>query len=483
MKKRTVRIARIVGLALLLAAAWSAINTFPLWRDSLFGPPVVFLRNRDVELELYPRGHRSVFVLTNDDLNAETSPEAVEKLRLGLKRMGIPATFFVIPFHYGRAFLEEGTPVVEAMRRLRADGHEIAQHGWRHFCPQGAERGREGAEFLYIGLDEQKERLEAGRRILDELGFHPLGHRSPTFGANRLLFRALEEAGYLYGSDVNYPPRTFQTYFVPGHARRILYPFHPRGMSQLQFICQTDPVVRPAKAARLFETYHRRRGVFVALTHLPMLGEEENLQRLERFIEKARARDPWFTTLEEAARWWLAREKTEVKTVRNEEAVEVMVLNPTVYPLPAAVINFAGNLPAGGAYIVKDGAGRILSAGRIPSSRRLEIDVPAGIDTPIPIGPVESDGSDSFKGSETDRTDERLFAKRHAGREKTAPMVIGAECFKTGILPGRDGRTNAEQKESVRHGWHGDRTTGWLRRSRPQSLHNGGRSRRWFRPV
>ncbi len=374
--KPRLKISRIAGAALLLAAAWVSVNTFPLWRDFVSGPPVEFLRDRYVGLELYPRAHRSAFILTNDDLHSFTPPAAIERLRAGLERMAIPCTFFVIPFHYGRAELRPDFPQAEAMRRLRADGHEIAQHGWRHYCPAGAARGRAGAEFLYVGLEEQKERLAAGRRILKDLGFPPRGHRSPTFGANRLLFRALEEGGYLYGSDVAYPPRTPQTFLLPGRARRVLFPFRPRGMNHLQFVCQIDPVVRPEKAARLFRTYHARRGVFTVLTHLPGLAEPENLARLEEFIAAVRLSDPWFTTLEEAARWWTAREKVSVKSVRSRDSIAVTVENPTPYPLPGAVINFSDSLPEGMRYSIRNGGGWLLSEGRIPSERRVEIDIP-----------------------------------------------------------------------------------------------------------
>jgi len=363
-----------ITLALVLAlAAWTGFNTRYAWRDYLLPAPVAFREDNSVRLGLYPRGARSATVFTNDDFSAETPLAEAEAFRDWLAREELPVTFFVIPFQQGRGRLVPG-PCLEILRRLESEGHEIAQHGFSHLCPVSAGKGgTDGAEMARIGREEAAELIARGRKILRECGFEPLGHRSPCFSGTEETFYALESLGFLYGSDRHLPARTFSNLFLPGFRGRVMYPYHPAGMKLLEITSQTDPTVSPEKARKVFERFHRRGGAIIYLTHLPQIGRPENLRALGEFLEYVRSHDTWICRLDELTRWWLARERTEVFSRRGEEGLEVVISNPSPFPLEQARLEILQDGP----FRIADPAGSELARGMGPE--KLTLDIPAQI--------------------------------------------------------------------------------------------------------
>lgn len=338
------------------------------------GPPVRFLENEDISLGLYPKGFQSATIFTNDDICAITPIESVERLRMRLKKLGVKGTFFVIPFHYGQNKLQAGQPQVETLKKLRADGHEIAQHGYMHYSRRNKGRGvKMGAEMLFLSREEQMERLKKGRKVLTSLGFPPRGHRSPCFSGTKDTFLALDELGYLYGSDLDLPATTPRTFLLPGFRGRILYPYHPSGLKLLEVTSQTDPTVRKKKVLKVFKRFHRYGGVFVFLTHVPTISEPENLDRLEEFLTYLKSRNTWLCPLSELCQWWLAREKLDIETKREGETLIITYDNPTISPLEDTRIVFKETDPSLKKYRVVNRKGKVLDEGIIPSSRKVMI--------------------------------------------------------------------------------------------------------------
>jgi peptidoglycan/xylan/chitin deacetylase (PgdA/CDA1 family) len=367
----------IAAGVLILLIAWIGFNTFYIWRDYLSGPPVSFIENDDISLGLYPGANRSATVFTNDDLCAITPLDRIETLRDRLKELDVKGTFFVVPNHLGNHLLHAGDPRIEQLERLKADGHEIAQHGFSHYCEKNKGRGvKMGAEMLFLSVEEQVERLEEGRAILTALGFPPRGHRCPCFSGNERTFKALEQLNYLYGSDLDLPPTTLKTILFPSLRRRLMYPYHPFGMKLLEITSQTDPTVRLEKTLMVFKRYHSRGGVFVFLTHLPDISSPESLERLTDFLNYLKGEDTWICTMEELTEWWLTREVVQVKTELAGNTLVITCDNPSPYPLKNIAIDFKNTASDPKKYRIVNGAGGEAAAGDIPPSRRILVNIP-----------------------------------------------------------------------------------------------------------
>jgi len=364
------------GLIILLLA-WIGFNTYYIWWDYLSGPPVNFIENDDISLGLYPGENRSASIFTNDDLCGVTPPGSIESLRKRMKELGVKGTFFVIPDHLGKNPLCPGDPRVELMKKLRADGNEIAQHGLSHYCAKNEGRGvKMGAEMLFLSVEEQVERLKEGRAILTSLGFPPRGHRCPCFSGNGRTFQALDQLNYLYGSDLDLPPTNPRTILMPALSRRLMYPYHPFGMKLLEITSQTDPTVRLDKVLMVFKRYHSRGGVFVFLTHLPQISEPKNLERLTDFLTYLKGEDTWICTMVELSEWWLAREGLKVKTEVVANILVITFNNPSPYPLKNIAITFKENGSDLQKYRIVDGSGGKVEVGDIPPIRRILVDIP-----------------------------------------------------------------------------------------------------------
>jgi polysaccharide deacetylase family protein (PEP-CTERM system associated) len=114
----------------------------------------------------------------------------VDRILAMLDQHGTKATFFTL------GWIAERYP--ELIRRIVAEGHELASHGYGH---ERASEQTAAAFFADINL---------AKLILEDLaGQEVKGYRAPSFsiGQNNLwAFDCLERAGYLYSSSI-YPIR------------------------------------------------------------------------------------------------------------------------------------------------------------------------------------------------------------------------------------------------------------------------------------
>lgn len=125
-----------------------------------------------------------------------------------LDRLGVPSTLLVIPGPWQGEVLRPGTAFAAWLRAARANGHEIAQHGWSHAAVTGdagtlrrwsgrvMARGCE--EFWSLGVDEAAARLVKGRTALDLAGFPVAGFTPPGWLASPAATEAMAAVGFRY---------------------------------------------------------------------------------------------------------------------------------------------------------------------------------------------------------------------------------------------------------------------------------------------
>lgn len=112
----------------------------------------------------------------------------VDRILAMLERRGTRATFFTL------GWVAERYPSL--VRRIVAQGHELASHGYGH---------QRASELTPEAFGED---IRRAKGILEDLGGRPvLGYRAPSFSigeGNLWAFDSLAEAGYRYSSSV-YP--------------------------------------------------------------------------------------------------------------------------------------------------------------------------------------------------------------------------------------------------------------------------------------
>lgn len=99
---------------------------------------------------------------------------------------GVKATFFTL------GWVAERYPAM--MRRIAAEGHEIASHGWDH------------ARVFTLGREAFAADIERARKVLEDVtGERVIGYRAPSFSIDARTpwaHEVLAEQGYAYSSSV-----------------------------------------------------------------------------------------------------------------------------------------------------------------------------------------------------------------------------------------------------------------------------------------
>jgi polysaccharide deacetylase family protein (PEP-CTERM system associated) len=128
---------------------------------------------------------------------------------------GVKATFFTL------GWIAERYP--EMVKRIVAEGHELASHGYGHLRASDQTR----AEF-----DQD---IRSSKALLEDLGGQAvIGYRAPSFSigeGNLWALEALTEAGYRYSSSI-YPIK-HDHYGMPGAPRFAFYPNGPDGLLEV----------------------------------------------------------------------------------------------------------------------------------------------------------------------------------------------------------------------------------------------------------
>lgn len=145
-----------------------------------------------------------------DKLSCRIEPNMDRILELFADK-GVKATFFTL------GWIAERYPGV--VRRVVAEGHELASHGWEH---------RRATEQDTLALRADVTRT---KRLLEDLSGSPvLGYRAASFsiGARNLwALEILDAAGYRYSSSIS--PIRHDLYGMPGAPR---FAFRPHSESE-----------------------------------------------------------------------------------------------------------------------------------------------------------------------------------------------------------------------------------------------------------
>lgn len=374
-------IARGAIAVIVLIALYVLINTFFITKDYLYGPPLRFISNRYLDVDIYPHSYEVAAVFTNNYIEGTTTPEDIDILRLFLKKMEIRGVFFVIPNYIKTYPLSHSPRVVEELKKLIVDGHEIAQAGTYHTYGPDLARGVEpGQELLPLSFDDQLDRVRMGKIMLEELGFNPLGFRAPSYATNRESSRVVETLDYLYDSSSILPPRTLSTLFRPSLSEGILYPYHPSGYDFSVFTDYGDPTQNFTKVKDLFSRVKRAQGVFVFHTYIGSMAQPERLQLLSAFAEYVISEKSWCCPLGELTRWWQAREKLRVETRKNNSVLEIVMENrspTTLQELGMEIKKFPEGVKK---YLVVDGRGDVLARGNLPVEKKIFVTIPGQLE-------------------------------------------------------------------------------------------------------
>jgi predicted deacetylase len=142
----------------------------------------------------------------------DVSPSALDEVRWLLARLdeaGVRRRVLKVIPAPGGAELAAGSELVELLRGEDAAGSEIVQHGYTHRTagPIGGSAldalrarafARDDAEFLSLEPAAARERLRAGRAVLEGLGLEVRGFCAPGWLSPGWLNGILAEEGFAY---------------------------------------------------------------------------------------------------------------------------------------------------------------------------------------------------------------------------------------------------------------------------------------------
>ncbi|MFI5245833.1 MAG: DUF2334 domain-containing protein [Gemmatimonadales bacterium] len=178
---------------------------------------------------------------------------------------GVIPGLLVVPDWHGAVPIEGDAKFVAWLRARAADGAEIFLHGERH-DEAGSPRGfgdeirafgktnKEG-EFLTLGYDAARERIDRGVARLRKLGLDPVGFVPPAWLAKPATHAAVRDAGLLVSEDdgvvyVHAPAgtsRTLRSPVVRWSARGFVRAYGSVLFERLRWRLQRgEPVVRIA---------------------------------------------------------------------------------------------------------------------------------------------------------------------------------------------------------------------------------------------
>jgi peptidoglycan/xylan/chitin deacetylase (PgdA/CDA1 family) len=237
---------------------------------------------------------------------------ASQRILALLKRHEIATTWF-IPGHTLESF-------PEPCRKVFAAGHEIGHHGWTHVPPASLTREQEEA-----GL------VRANAAIRGLTGQDARGYRSPSWDLSADTIELLLKHGFLYESSMmghDYLPyRARQGDVIELEQPARLGPESPLiempiswtldDYPHFEFVRTNTTILGGLKpAGGVLENWYddfdymtriMEWGIITYTCHPFVIGRGHRMLMLERLIDKLRARDAVFLTMEDAAREWLRR--------------------------------------------------------------------------------------------------------------------------------------------------------------------------------
>jgi len=188
----------------------------------------------------------------------------------------------------------------DGIEAVRADGHEIAAHGYLHEHPNKLP-------------DKEKERYWLQRQVavIEKMtGKRPRGWRGPGYNASKFSIDLLAEEGFLYdstlmGDDVPYVLRTARGSVIelPSDWAMDDWPHYTHN-PDLQYMM---PIKSPGEAMNVFmaefDAMYEFGGLWVTVWHPFVSGRLARCVRVKKMIVEMLDRGGvWFATLEDIAR-------------------------------------------------------------------------------------------------------------------------------------------------------------------------------------
>jgi predicted deacetylase len=125
-------------------------------------------------------------------------------------RRGVSAPLLVIPGRWRSQCLYSDAGFAEFLRERVAGGDDVVQHGWDHTAGpdsagwravSGRVLARGAGEFAALSSGGATVRLEAGRRVLEDVGLETVGFTAPGWLHSPGTMTALRALGYWYTTD------------------------------------------------------------------------------------------------------------------------------------------------------------------------------------------------------------------------------------------------------------------------------------------
>ncbi len=365
-----------LGLIIILLSLYSVFYYYNL----LYGPPILFSEDDFISINIYPGQYKAVLVFTNDDVNKTTEIEKINKVIAALDKHSVKGVFFSIPYLQGKYLFEENDKVVGVLRDICKNGHEIALHGYTHRVPKIQPGSLIVQEFAKLPFSEKKRRVLKGKRILEDLGFKIHGFRNPGFKVDLDILKIIDEHGFLFDSNTRKYP--FRLITNKRYVESLFYPFHPKDLNIIEYICQGDYFWNYPKLSlkrdlamlkRNFDICYAHQGVFILLSHINSVSTPKSLLLLEKFLDYTDSKKLWKPNLTQLSEWWLAREVLYAETDLSGELLTIILEKGSEYPLPGLVINFKDDIQAK-KYRILDPYSKLIREGDI-KEKSVEIDL------------------------------------------------------------------------------------------------------------
>jgi len=242
-----------------------------------------------------PDNARRPGVLSQGQYGARTGvPKILELLR----EEELKATFFVPGW--------TAEKYTDRMEAIVAGGHEIGHHGYLH----------EWIDPDYP--DKEREALEKGLDALKRtVGVRPSGYRSPAGETSTNMISMLQEYGFRYDSSLMDQITPYRHVLECGKPGPVELPWHwstDDAPYALFAIASPRPIFTNEHILDIwkaeFREIYRWGGMFNLLMHPQIIGRPARVAMLREFIGWIRTfPGVWFTTCDEVARAWEAREQ------------------------------------------------------------------------------------------------------------------------------------------------------------------------------
>ncbi|HTT79235.1 MAG TPA: polysaccharide deacetylase [Stellaceae bacterium] len=210
-----------------------------------------------------------------------------------LDRYGVKASFYV--------------PAVAALihpdeqRRIVAEGHEIAIHGWIHELNSVLEYG-----------DERDLMLRSADTLEKVCGLRPVGLRTPSWDFSWHTLQICAEMGLLYDSSLMSDEDCYELLLDGEPCGVVELPVEWVRDDAVYFMMSRFSALRPYTPPegvfdifrREFEAAYEEGGLFQLTMHPHVIGYRSRIWIIEELIRLARSRPAvWFGTHAEVARW------------------------------------------------------------------------------------------------------------------------------------------------------------------------------------